>query len=426
MKLQEKIALGLGKAWIHSVAAAEQLIHGASIDLLSVDLAHDPYPTLNRLRESHPFFYTRTTRSTWVTRFDHVQEILRDKRFGADVRKYPDRVKRITRHFNEEERAVFDNPSMLDLDPPDHSRIRRLAQQGFVQKFIASLEPDIRQIVEDCFASVSNQPTIDIVETLAKPLPAIVIARMMGLPETDLEQFQRWSEDLIDGSSTNDVEKVQRSNRASRKLRQYFADLVRSRRGQPGDDLVGRLIAAEEEGDKLTEIELYNTCFLLLVAGHETTTRLIGNGLWLLLSHPEQFEWLKANPERVPLAVEEMLRFEPPVQATRRFATEDIEFHGHSFKRGDFIFVSLAGANRDPRANPDPESFDVRRETVNQIGFGYGIHLCLGITLARLEAKVAFEELLTRFPNMTLTSDTPTWGDTLIFRGLRKLEIDPG
>ena len=183
------------------------------------------------------------------------------------------------------------------------------------------------------------------------------------------------------------------------------------------------MIAAEEEGDCLTETELYNTCLLLLVAGHETTTRLISNGLYLLLNSPEQLQRLKDEPDLIPQAIEEMLRFEPPVQATRRFATEDMEFHGTHFKRGDLIFLSIAASNRDPLANEDPEVFDITRTDLKQIAFGYGIHLCLGASLARLEAKVAFEEILGRYHTMELADPEIEWGKNAFFRGPEKLNI---
>ena len=263
------------------------------------------------------------------------------------------------------------------------------------------------------------------IEVLAKPLPAIVIAEMMGLPESDHAQFQAWSEDLIDGSNTNDVDRIDKGIAAENALIEYFRNIVRQRRASPGDDLVGMLIRAEEDGDKLSERELYNTCLLLLVAGHETTTRLIGNGVFLLLDHGRWSE-LRTHPERIPNAIEEMLRFEPPVQATQRFVLEDLDFHGTRMKRGDNVLVSIAGGNRDPSANADPDRFDIAREKVNQISFGYGIHLCIGASLARMEAKVAFEKLLGDFPDLRLCNPEPQWGDNPIFRGHRELWVRKG
>jgi cytochrome P450 len=423
MKLREKLGLSLGKAYINSVSLAEQMIHGATINPLSKKLWADPYYYHSRMRDIAPIQYSRALQAYWVTRFDYVQEILKDKRFGADVRRYPQRVERLTRGMDEDRLQVFNNPSMLDLDPPNHSRLRRLVSQGFVQKFIQSLEPNIKKIVADCLNKVSNRDRFDLVETVAAPLPAIVIAEMLGLPEADHDKFQAWSEDLINGTSTNDHEKISASQRAGRDLRAYFRDIIKIKRADLDDGMVSRLILAEEEGDKLSEMELYNTCLLLLVAGHETTTRLIGNGMLLLLQHPDQLEALRNNRGLLPQAIEEMLRFEPPVQATRRFATEDISFHGTEFKQGDLIFVSIAGSNRDPAANDRPDEFDIFREKPQQISFGYGIHLCIGAALARLETKVTFDMLLDEFSDIKSGDKSPAWGNNAFFRGLDHLNI---
>ena len=407
---------------VQGLSVVERGLHGVSLNIFDPALTKDPYPFYNRLRNKAPIHYSMALRAWWVTEFDLVQEVLRDKRFGSDVRKFPQIVKKILPDLDEDRRESFEHPSMLNLDPPDHSRIRRLVSQGFMHKFIQSLEPRIRLIVDDCLRRVSNDATFDIVDTLAKPLPAIVIAEMMGLPESDHARFQAWSEDLIDGTGTNDATKVEKGSEASNALIGYFKDIIKSRRGDPGDDLIGQLIRAEEAGDSLSERELYNTCLLLLVAGHETTTRLIGNGAYLLLKHG-LWGTLRADPDRIPAAIEEMLRFEPPVQATQRFVLEDLDFHGKRMKRGDSIFVSIAGGNRDPNANEAPDRFDIGREKVSQVSFGYGIHLCIGASLARLEAKVAFEKLLAEFPNMQLCDAQPHWGQNPFFRGHENLLV---
>jgi len=423
MKLRTKMRLMIGRWMLSSLSLVEEVVHGVSLNFTTQAFLRNPYSRFNRLRDKDPLHYSMAVRAWWVTGYDLVQEVLRDSRFGADVRKYEARVKRILPTLDEEARESFENPSMLNLDPPDHSRIRRLVSQGFMNRFIQSLEPRIREIVGECLAAEDNETVIDIVAVLAKPLPAIVIAEMMGLPREDHAQFESWSEDLIAGSGTNDANDIERSNQASRKLVAYFRDIIRARRGNPGEDLIGKLVLAEEEGDKLTEMELYNTCLLLLVAGHETTTRLIGNGLYLLLKHPDQLAKLKRDKSLIPNAVEEMLRFEPPVQATQRFAMEDMEFHGKHVKRGDILFIGLAAADRDPIVFKDPQRFDIERDDAKPVSFGYGIHLCIGASLARLEARVAFEELLKRYPDMTLADDEPRWGMNPFFRGLDQLSI---
>jgi cytochrome P450 len=423
MKLRQKLRIKFGQTLFKGMAGVDRLISGVSLNIFDPEFARDPYPHFNALRQKEPIFYSRALRAWWVTRFDLVQEVLKDNRFGADIREFESRMKLIRKEVDEQQLKNIENPSMLGLNPPDHGRIRKLVSRGFLFKFIQSLEPRIQAIVDGCFERVNNQPGFDVIDILAKPLPAIVIAEMMGLPEEDHQQFQDWSEDLIEGTGTNDTRVMEKSMAANRALIEYFRNIIESRRGNPGDDLIGQLIAAEEAGDKLTAGEVYRTCLLLLVAGHETTTRLIGNGLYLLLKQPEVFNALKDDPTLIAPAIEEMLRFEPPVQATQRFVREDMDFHGHHFKKGDIVLVSISAANRDPDANENPEVFDPQREKINQISFGYGIHLCIGATLARLEAKVAFESLLRQFPRMELTDKEPAWGTNPFFRGLDHLNI---
>ncbi len=426
MKLSTKLKFRLGEIYINSMSAVEQIIHGVSLNPFSKQLHQDPYLFHSKMRDKSPIHYSMALKAYWVTSFDYVQEILLDNRFGANVRHFPDRVARITKNIDPERLESFNNPSMLDLDPPDHTRIRRLAQQGFVHKFIQSLEPNIRQIVNDCLDAGDNEQIVDIVEVLAKPLPAIVIADMLGLPKEDHDQFRDWSEDLIDGTSTNDPNKLERADIASRALIGYFRKIIRIKRVNPEDDMIGRLIRAEEEGDKLSEAELYNTCNLLLIAGHETTTRLISNGLYLLLTEPGHLDRLRQDPSLIPQAIEEMLRFEPPVQATRRFVLEDVDFHGTQLKRGELVFLSIAGSNRDPAANDEPDTFDPTREEVKTVSFGFGIHFCIGASLARLETRIAFEELFKRYPAMDIVDRSPHWGNNAFFRGHETLNVRVG
>ena len=422
-KLKQRLGLVVSQGYIHLMSRYERLRHGVSLNPLSPAVWRDPYFYHSRLREVAPVYFSQTWRAWWVTEFDLVQEILRSGSFGASVMPFPKRVAELTRGMNDDRLERFHNPSMLDLDPPDHTRVRRLAQQGFVHKFIQSLEPRIRELVDDNLAVCGKESVIDFVSALAKPLPAIVIAEMLGLPKSDHAQFMHWAEELMLGVSTIDPEMIERSAMANTALYAYFKEVADDKRVDPGDDLMSRLIAAEEEGDKLNGPELHNTCVLLLLAGHETTTRLISNGLYLLLQHPAQQTWLREHVEEVPGAIEEMLRFEPPVQATRRFVLEDLDFHGHRFKSGQLVFVSIAGANRDPRANDKPDEFDLRRIDLKQIAFGYGIHLCIGASLARLEARVAFEEILKRYHSMALVNSEPAWGTSTFFRGHEKLIV---
>ena len=210
---------------------------------------------------------------------------------------------------------------------------------------------------------------------------------------------------------------------AYEELIKYFERIILERKDNPGDDFIGKLIQAEEEGDKLNVKEMFGTCLLLLVAGHETTTRLIGNGLFTLFKHPEQFNHLKNNFGLIPNAIEEMLRYEPPVHATVRFAHDDMIYANKKFKRGTAFAISIAGANRDPLANKNPNEFDITRENIKHVSFGYGPHMCIGAHLARIETKLALEALFERFPDMKLIDENPNWGKNFIFRGFDHLEI---
>ena len=401
---------------------------GIALDFISKDYIDNPYKTYNLMRSHKPILFSQTTRLHWVTKMEFAQEMLRDKRFSVDDRKYPIAEKR-RKEFKKAGREImleqFENPSMLKLDPPDHSRIRKLVQYGFTNRYITSLEPEIKKIVEDCLDKVHNQDSFDLIEDLAKPLPAIVIAKMMGLPNEDLDQFQAWSEDLLVGvggigTSREDIKK---SGDAYEALIRYFEEIILSRKTSPGDDFIGKLIQAEESGDKLNVKEMYGTCLLLLIAGHETTTRLIGNGMFTLFNHQDQMSLLQNNYELIPNAIEEMLRYEPPVHATVRFAENEMIYDGKTYKRGTPFAVSIAGANRDPEANENPNEFNITRDDIKHISFGYGPHMCIGASLARIESRIAFECLFERFKNLELEDKNPVWGRNLIFRGFDNLKL---
>ena len=401
---------------------------GIALDFISKDYIDNPYKTYNSMRSHKPILFSQTTRLHWVTKMEFAQEILRDKKFSVDDRKYPIADKR-RKEFKKAGREImleqFENPSMLKLDPPDHSRIRKLVQYGFTNRYITSLEPEIRKIVEDCLDKVHNQDSFDLIEDLAKPLPAIVIAKMMGLPNEDLDQFQAWSEDLLIGVGGigTSKEDIKKSGDAYEALIKYFEEIILSRKNSPGNDFIGKLIQAEESGDKLNIKEMYGTCLLLLIAGHETTTRLIGNGMFTLFNHLDQMTHLQDNFELIPNAIEEMLRYEPPVHATVRFAENEMIYNEKTYKRGTPFAVSIAGANRDPEANDNPNEFDITREDIKHISFGYGPHMCIGASLARIESRIAFESLFERFKNIKLLDEEPAWGRNLIFRGFDHLKL---
>jgi cytochrome P450 len=284
--------------------------------------------------------------------------------------------------------SFLDNPTMLNLDPPDHRRLRKLANHGFVQKSILALEPRIVTLVDEYLDTIDlDSSQFDVIETLAKPLPVRVIAELLGLPEEDLPRFQRLSADFLGIIAIGNGELMDIGAAAASELVQYFDKIITSKRQRPGDDLISQLLAAEEDGDRITSDELNSTCIVLLIAGHETTTHLIGNGMHLLLDHPDQMKKLRDDSSLITNAVEEMLRIEPPFQFTARTALEDFDFAGAKIKKDQLVMAVIASANRDPDRYSGPEHFDVTRKDVDHIAFGYGIHLCLGMSLARLESR---------------------------------------
>jgi len=352
-------------------------------------------------------------------------QLILDSRFSSDVRTNKFISGLVRAAAGGERVPLLDDPTMINRDPPDHTRLRKLVQQGFLHKYVLSLEPRIESIVTKCLDSYDSQTgRFDILEQLARPLPAIVIAKMLGLPEKDLPRFQDMSNRLLGLTALGNDEMMEAGDLANDQLVDYFKELIEKKRKTPGQDLIGRLIAVEEEGDRLSLEEMYSTCVLLLVAGHETTTRLISNGMYTLLQHPEQLELLKGDPSLMPNAIEEMLRFELPVQFMVRFATCDMEYFGKKIKKNQMILPIIGSANRDPKANDHPHVFDVTRENIKHVSFGHGIHLCLGLNLARLEAKIAINALLKRFPDMTLADQEIVWTRIPLVRGMENLLID--
>jgi cytochrome P450 len=315
--------------------------------------------------------------------------------------------------------------SMLFADPPDHERLRGVVARAFTPKSIAALEPRARAVTDELFASIRDGESFDVVERVAYPLPVVMIAEMLGVPHEDRAQFKRWSDDLVafnDMVAAPDV--LARAERSIEELRDYFLTEINRRRAAPADDLVGRLVAANE-GGTLSMEELVSQCVLLLVAGNETTTRLIGNAVHSLARHPEQRDRLVDDPGLIPNAVEEVLRFDGVVHATIRIATRDATLADHSISAGTATLVVLAAAHRDSHQFPEPDIFDVGRpNAATNIGLGSGIHYCLGAALARLETRIAVETLLRRAPAYRLARPEEALNYTSFFlRGPEHLDL---
>ncbi|MBX9656690.1 cytochrome P450, partial [bacterium] len=287
------------------------------------------------------------------------------------------------------------------------------------------LESRIRILIDQLLDPIVNNGEMDLIADLAYPLPASVILDMLGLPCDDLDRIKVWSDELalFVGSSVNTPDKYKRATDSITSMNEYFHAAIHRRRRTPGDDLLTALLAAQEQGDLLSDDELVATCVLLVFAGHETTTNLIGNGILSLLRHPTELSRLRDEPGLMPLAVEELLRFDGPAASVVRIATEDISLHGQKILAGDRVFAMLNAANRDPRQFANPETLDIARKENRHLAFGHGIHFCIGAPLARMEAKLAISAILQRCPNLDLQSRPLHWNNSLVLRGVRSLPV---
>jgi cytochrome P450 len=313
---------------------------------------------------------------------------------------------------------------MLVLDPPDHTRLRALVSKAFTPSAIMALEPRIRAIVGELLDQIADPAHFDLIEALAYPLPVIVMAELLGVPPEDRAQFKRWSSQrarVLEPTIT--ARERQAAIQAAKAFDAYFRDVIEARRSTPRDDLISALVAIEETGNKLSPYELIVMLRLLLIAGNETTTNLIGNGMLALLRHPEQMRTLQANPSLIPSAIEELLRYDTPVQVDGRTMREDMDFHGRRLQKGQGVVLLLGSANRDPEGFCDPDRLDITRNEASHIAFGRGIHHCLGAPLARLEGRLAFEALLERFSDIRLLTEHPAFKDNVVLRGLRALPL---
>jgi cytochrome P450 len=332
---------------------------------------------------------------------------------------------------DDDTRAVINNAgvrTLLFMDPPDHTRLRRLVSKAFTPRTIEQLRGHVGEICDDLLDQWRGDEPFEVMAGLAYPLPVIVICELLGVPVDDRHQMEGWSSDasrLLDFSQI-DEETAMKGMVAAMQFINYFNGLFEARRAEPRDDLLTELVKVEEAGDKLTEEELRSIVLLLFVAGHETTMNLIGNGLFALLQHHDQWERLVADPSLVPSAVEECLRYDGPVHLTGRIATTDLEVGGRTFRKGEGVMTLLAAANRDPDKFPDPDRFDVGRTDNQHLTFSHGIHYCLGAALARLEGQVVFERLARRYPTLKLAcgSDDVEYREHFVLRGLKALPVE--
>jgi cytochrome P450 len=387
----------------------------------------DPRSRYARLHETAPAFHT-SLGGFVVCRYDDCQEVLRDGRYVKDEAGRRAQSRRPSSDVDDELLTEFreysaQQRSMLFLNPPDHTRLRKLVSKAFTPRTVETLRPHILRLCDELLDNFDGD-VVDVMEALAFPLPVTVIGEMLGVPVADRAQFQ----DLVRASTaalepTLTADDMRRAIDASTRMRVYFSDLVEERRGDLRDDLLSGLISAEEEGDKLSLEELVSTAILLLAAGFETTTNLIGNGLFALLTHPEQLQRLRDDPELARPAVEELLRWDSPVQIAIRVTAEQVELAGQQLDAGTQVLILIGAGNHDPSHYNDPQVLDIARDQGLPLSFGAGIHFCLGAALARAEGQIVFNRLLERFSTIELAGSTPTYRPTVTLRGLVELPV---
>jgi cytochrome P450 len=390
---------------------------------LSPEFIRDPYPHYQRMRATDPVHLTQHGMYV-ASRHADITVVLRDKRFGKEY------VERTKRRYgpNVMDEPVFRNfaLTMLQQDPPDHTRLRGLVVKAFTARRVEDMRPRIQQIVDENLDRIIPQGKMDLIEDFAYRLPVTIICDMLGIPEEHREMFYtgaRGSGRILEPVPMT-PEEVKQSNASQAMAKIYFDQLFDLRRREPGNDLTTQLLQAEEDGSKLSNDELYANIILLFGAGHETTVNLIGNGLLALYRNPDQLALLKADPSLITNAIEEFLRYDSSVQMTGRTALEDIEdLGGRRIPRGESVLCLLGSANHDPAVYPDhPERLDIVRPNVKPLSFGGGIHFCLGAQLARIEAEVAINTLLRRIPDLRLDdAENPEWRPSFVLRGLKSL-----
>ncbi|MBF0707472.1 cytochrome P450 [Alkalihalobacillus hwajinpoensis] len=381
------------------------------------------YAFYENLRQSEPITSIGNSNgnNTWiVTSYDDVLELLKRPSFIKDQSKL---FSKSARMEDEPMETKIFHHMMLDVDPPDHTRLRKLVQPGFNPKAIKQLAPRIEAIADQLIEEMKQKnDVVDLIDDFAFPLPIIVISELLGVPTEDRDKFRKWSNSIVSASDNMEGEFM----KDVQEFTDYLTTLFNKRKADPQDDLISNLIKHEEDGEKLSSDELYSMVFLLIIAGHETTVNLIGNGMLALFEHPDQLELLQSDFSLTESAIEEALRFYSPVDfSTARWAEEDFEFKGVQLTKGDMILASISSANRDEKKFDNPNKFDITRKPNPHIAFGYGIHFCLGAPLARLEGKIAYQKLLSAFPSIQLAGapEDAKWRNMFLLRGLEELKV---
>jgi cytochrome P450 len=395
-------------------------------DPWSPEFVADPYPAYARLRESGRAIWFEPSRQWLVPHHDDVSALLRDRRLGRTYlhRFTHEEFGRTPPPAAHEPLHVLNGNGLLDLEAPDHTRIRRLVSKAFTPRTVRDLVPTVERLAAGLVAELRADGGGDLLARVAEPLPVAVIAEMLGIPPADRGPLRPWSAAICGMFELNpDEETATAAVRASEEFSGYLRELIAARRADPGGDLISALIAAHDEGDRLTEQEMISTCVLLLNAGHEATVNTTANGWWTLLRHPAQLAALRADPGTLPTAIEELLRYDTPLQMFERWVLDDIEVGGTTIPRGSEVALLFGSANRDPARVPDPDRLDLTRADNPHVTFGAGIHYCLGAPLARIELAASFGALLRAAPALRLLRE-PEWKPGYVIRGLRELLVE--
>ena len=374
----------------------------------------NPYPLLRQLREEDPVHWSDSIGGWILTRYDDIVTTFKDTSHYSNE----GRLAKAVAYLPPESRAEFKtfedhyrHKSLIHSDPPDHTRFRSFVTKAFNTRVVEAMRPRMQEIVNELLDAVQQAGRMDVIKDLAIPLPVTVLSEILGVPKSDVGLFKGWADDLLAFQGVNKpaVEILQRSQKAIVGIRGYLGELLKEKRLHPGEDLLSQLAAADSEGDKLSESELLNSCITLLVAGHETTTSLIGNGIDALLRHPDQWQLLQNDPSLLIPAIEEMLRYESPVARQPRLMKQEAEMGGKQLRQGEMVFQMLNAANRDPAYFTDPDRFDIQRQNNRHIAFGLGIHFCVGAPLARAEGQIVFSTVMARLPKIRLIDKKPDW-----------------
>ncbi len=392
------------------------------------DFYFDPYPVYHELRASDPVHWSDIMGSWVLTRYDDVVATMRDPRRFSSAGRHALSLDRLPEHVRKKAKPIYEHYAvgLIHTDPPDHTRMRALINKVFTVRAMESLRPRVQKIVDDLLDAAAPNGHMDVMAALAYPLPVAIISQILGIPAEDNDNFAYWNEGVneLTASGRTTEANLARGLPIFQHLRAYLRELIEKRRRDPQDDLLSALVMVEEEGDRLSEEELITNYQTLITAGFETTMNLIGTGLLTLLRHPDQLARLRSDPSLTASAVEELLRYETPFQRNWRVAAQDVELGGKRIRRGQLVAQMLGAANRDPEVFPDPDRFDISRNSGSHIAFGYGIHFCIGAPLARIEADIAFRTLLRRFPKLRLMQEIADWRGEIVFRGLNSLMVE--